>query len=217
MIEVANTLLPIGKNRILDSAYAYGEVEKVNHGISLLLRVIFDFPESEAAFPVPSFGALSPSAPIDRAMAPRFPMALVDGVPFLMISSYWLFGQPASPLNDVRWFREHAELRAAPLRPPDAPLTLLSRLEAAPDWMFGKNAILREPSWMAPDRMIYTDERGYELVKPQILQLMSTLPDMSFLNDTSISLEERWAAAISNIEGRATRWNADQMKYEFAE
>src|SRR5690606_26036811 len=82
-----------------------------------VLRVLFAVPETTGHHPRVDLGAPWPAEPRDPDRFPRFPIALADDVPYLVIRDYESTGY-AQPVEDhVAHFRAHGSLRQALLRP----------------------------------------------------------------------------------------------------
>lgn len=118
VIEAVNALVPLGTEDALAAIDAYLAKQDLakdpQHGLFLVLRVAF---EAEPHPPV-LLGGSSPPPPADAAKAPRFPIAILDDVPVLLVSGYTLRGLPEPVSAHVAYYRAHGRLRAAPLAPP---------------------------------------------------------------------------------------------------
>jgi len=112
VIAAVNELQP------LDKAGALHAIERCDEGPGLfwVLRVLFDVPD-DVGFPAVELGTPAIPPPDEPAALPRFPIAIVQDVPLLVVRGYILRGLPEPVAEHVAYFREHGSLRAAALRP----------------------------------------------------------------------------------------------------
>jgi hypothetical protein len=134
LILAVNTLQPLGKDKALAALSEYLRVsgdtylqENSPQRVFLILRALFDVPTDPGHMPPMRVGAPHPSTPKDPKQIPRFPLAIVDDVPVMLVYGYSLGGAAAPPGDQVEYFREHCKLRDKPLVPPDKPLDLYDR------------------------------------------------------------------------------------------
>ena len=73
------------------------EDEGGREGVFLVLRTLFDPPTDQAVFPHMMVGAPRPPFPKLHTDAPRFPIVVIDDMPFNVVSGYALGGQAESP------------------------------------------------------------------------------------------------------------------------
>jgi hypothetical protein len=136
VIRIVNRLQPLGKEKALAAIDEYLRVtgylsDAPEGGLFLVLRVLFDVPADPGYMPRMGIGAPSPAEPGDRNLIPRFPIALVDDVPLLVVGGYFLAGA-AQPVRDhVKYFRDNGRLRSRPLAPSSRPLDVLDHLPDA--------------------------------------------------------------------------------------
>lgn len=121
VIEAVNALVPLGKDGALaaiDSFLAKQDLAKDPHqGLFLVVRVLFD----ADAHPPMRLGGSHPPPPQSPSALPRFPIALVDDVPLMLVQSYVLRGLPELVTAHVAYYRAHGTLRTAPLAPSPGP------------------------------------------------------------------------------------------------
>jgi len=127
VIKIANTLQPLGKEKALAAIGEYIRVSsewsgfgEARSGIFLVLRVLFDVPESVDPIKVVAFGAPSPPGPKDPHRIPGFPIALVDDIPLMLVNGYSLAGMATPMEKVVAFFRDNGELRPTLLAPSNA-------------------------------------------------------------------------------------------------
>jgi hypothetical protein len=117
VIEAVNALVPLGKERALaalDGFVARQDLAKDPHqGLFLVLRVAF---EADPHPPMLLGGSRPPPPPSPSAL-PRFPIAIVDDVPLMLVSGYTLRGLAEPVTAHLAYYREHGTLRTAPLAP----------------------------------------------------------------------------------------------------
>lgn len=86
-------------------------------GLFWVLRVLMDMP-GEQPFPAVAIGTPTVDPPADPVRLPRFPIVVVDDVPFLTVRGYMLGGL-AQPVEDhVLYYRLWGTVRSKPLAPP---------------------------------------------------------------------------------------------------
>lgn len=78
-----------------------------------MLRVAFD---ADPHPPVLLGGSRPPLPPWPAAL-PRFPIAIVDDVPLMLVSGYALRGLAEPVIAHLAYYREHGTLRTTPLAP----------------------------------------------------------------------------------------------------
>lgn len=144
MIRAVNALLPLGKEKALETIEAYLARGKNripgddNQAVFLLLRVLFEVPEKDGHMPSLALGAPGPSEPADPKAIPRWPVAIVDDIPFLLISGYSLFGMQEPVQNNIGYFKAMGVLRKNSLRPPEDPVCAARNLFKKLDWLYPK-------------------------------------------------------------------------------
>jgi hypothetical protein len=117
VIDAVNALVPLGKDRALDALDQFlarqDLAQDPHQGLFLVLRVAFD------AHPHPPMllGGSRPPPPSAPDALPRFPIALVDDVPLMLVSGYTLRGLAEPVTAHVTYYRAHGTLRTAPLAP----------------------------------------------------------------------------------------------------
>lgn len=132
LIRIANELHGFGKDRVLLAMREYSRVACVifDHGqekLGLVLRVLFDVPSS-GAFPDLQAGRPLPYVRTDLKLIPRFPIALADDIPILLVSGYEMSGRPYSVESDLDFWATNCQLRPHKLRPCDSPLDVVGKI-----------------------------------------------------------------------------------------
>lgn len=208
VIEVVNALQPLGKEKALAAIEEYLRVASRFHsdaaegGLFLVLRVLFDVPAGPGHMPPMILGAPSPAAPGDPKRIPRFPVALVDDVPILLINGYLLAGVPEPVENHVKYFRDQGTLRNRPLEPGGAPLAVMEKLEpvvallhpAGDSWVNHHRAMMR-------NQVLRVVDSVYRLKTDRI----RPGPE----GDT------RWKTILEEFSKLEIRWDAGKGRYTF--
>jgi hypothetical protein len=134
VIAAVNQLVPLGKDgalAALDGFLAQKNLAKDPHqGMFLVLRVLFD----AEPHPPMRLGGSRPAAPASISALPRFPIAMVDEVPLMLVASYTLRGLAEPVTTHVEHYRTNGTIRAAPLAPargPDRLATFVAQYHAA--------------------------------------------------------------------------------------
>jgi hypothetical protein len=137
LIRVTNYLQPLGKEKALAIIGEYARIHAIGVDetwLFLLLRVMFDVPQPPGHMPEMAIGVMSPALPEDRTRIPRFPMVIIDDVPFSLLWGVTLIGKAQPVSQHVEYFREHGTIRAGKLRPPDDPYPSFQKLLRSQEW-----------------------------------------------------------------------------------
>jgi hypothetical protein len=135
LIQVANKLRPLGKEKALAVMCEYERVAGENANEEWLLwaaRALFD-PGDAFFFPVPMIGCVSPRPPDDLREWPLYPVVLVDDIPFNAYAGRFLGGSPESFSQYVERCAKTWIMRPAPLHPPDDPFSAYLEAVKAPE------------------------------------------------------------------------------------
>jgi hypothetical protein len=210
IIQIVNTLQPLGKEKALAAISEYLRVapdfdRPGPEGVFLVLRVLFDIPDDPGYMPRMAVGAPQPPGPEDPKKMPRFPILLQDDVPLLVVYGYNLAGLAEKPeWHHVPYFRDKGRVRAKPLRPSDAPLSLF-------------DACRKEIAGRYELRDAWTVQG---LIARQLLNMVDSVyrpdkaPDNPRLNAIE-NEEEQWKAAVAKVAKLDIRWNAEKNRYTF--
>ena len=137
LIRVTNYLQPLGKEKALAIIGEYCRIHDFDVDetwLFLLLRTLFDVPQPPGHMPDLLIGAMSPGPPKDRTRIPRFPIVIIDDVPFSLLWGVMLAGEAEPVTRHVEYFRKHGTMRAAKLRPPDDPYPSFRKLLRSKEW-----------------------------------------------------------------------------------
>jgi hypothetical protein len=210
LIRAVNLLQPLGKEKALDVIAEYlrvtpGFQDDGREGMFLVLRALFDVPESPGYMPRMLVGAPQPSEPADHKLLPRFPLTIEQGVPLLLVEGYILGGQPEPPSNHLKKFREGDEfkLRTGLLVPPDQPFKALEDFTRSPQWRFNEDS--------------ETASRTLINLRNQLLRLIDTVyrlePDQS--GDLLPWDDKAAEKVLKEASQLKIRWSAEANKYVF--
>jgi hypothetical protein len=106
----------------------------------LIVRTLFEVPDPPGYLPIMRVGAPRPAAPADPRALPRFPIVLVDDIPFRVVGGYAIGGKPEAAEDHLESIARDGALRAHPLRPPDDPLAVIDRLAGQTGTAFLRDA-----------------------------------------------------------------------------
>ena len=122
VIQAVNVLQPLGKEKALeqiDSCLENRDKSQYAYGLFWVLRVLFEAPVGQG-FPPVRMGTPSIPPPAEPAKLPRFPIVMVQDIPFLAVRGYYLRGLPEPVEAHVAYFREHGIILEHPLAPPES-------------------------------------------------------------------------------------------------
>ncbi|MCC6874805.1 MAG: hypothetical protein IT378_10910 [Sandaracinaceae bacterium] len=200
LIRAVNALQPLGAQRALDvieehlrvaPAYAHGDTQ----GFFLVLRALF---EPTPSHPPMLVGAPEPTLP-EQSRLSLYPLAVLDGVPFLLVSGYMLGGQPQPPEQHLQFYRTQGRLRAGPLAPGARPFTALTSLMAQVPSQRGEHA------WQ-----VLTMEQVLRLVA-DVYRPAPIAVDAHF--DPSVDPSARFAELAAAFDRLGARWDPARGAY----
>lgn len=119
VIAAVNALQPRGDAAlsVVDDFLAGREGTEPAMGLFWVLRVLMEMPGWEP-FPAVAIGTPTVDPPANPGRLPRFPIVVVDDIPFLTVRGYVLGGL-AQPVEDhVLYYRSWGSVRPSPLAPP---------------------------------------------------------------------------------------------------
>jgi hypothetical protein len=213
LIVAVNTLRPLGKEKALAALAEYVRVAEW-FGITLdsqraflVLRMLFDIPEDPGYMPEMRIGGPSGGMTQDLKELPRFPLAVVDDVPFMLVSGYNLAGFPEPVESHLDYFRENGRLRAKPLQPPDGPQDLYNPLLKVSDPLWRGERFRQFQHVFLASQLLSLIENVYRLPADQD-ELESPMTPEKF--------ETTWNAAQADLHKLDVRWDAPTNRYVFA-
>lgn len=220
-IRIVNAPQPLGKERALAAISEFLRVS-ANHeaqeGIFFVLRVLFDVPNPPAHMPQMLIGAMAPLEPTDMRICPRFPVIIVDDVPFSVLDGLMLGGVAQNPAEHVEYFRKHGAIRKELLRPPDDPMRIMSDLKKSQDWIWNRPYSGRG---MMGDKWNVRDEGDVvSFLRDEWLRVVDTLyhveDDNSFYGTKLVGLQhpgKAWTEVENSFRAMKTRWDPAAMRY----
>lgn len=214
VIRAVNLLQPLGRGKTLA---AIGEFLRVSsdfddparEGMFLVLRTLFEVPSVPGYFPRMLVGAPDPSEPNDPKLLPRFPIALVDDVPLLVVEGYSLGGLAEPPEDELDYFRRDGKLRATQLAPTSTPIAALEHFIKSPQWFVPKT---NRPTEGQTER---------DMLREQILRMLSSVyrvePDSegNLLRTGCDGDTSKRDKILTKAAELRIRWNLKLDKYTF--
>jgi hypothetical protein len=209
MIKIVNSLVALGKERALAAMSEYLRVApqwpREPDGIWLVLRVLFEIPSRPGYLPEPLLGSPWPAVPKDPKILPRFPMAVIDDVPLLLVSDYAVLGAGSVP-PDLEYFRKHCHARTKPLRPTNQPFVVLPKLMESTQWVY------------STDLKSSDSNSGKVLLINQLLRLVSSVyrTDIDFEKyggTEGTELNRLWRDQIQRFSQKGVFWDPDINEY----
>lgn len=140
LIRTANALIPLGKERAFS---VIREAEALGSGGNLhwLIRTVCEVPTPPGYLRVPMIGAISPSPPADLTTNPRFPVVILNDIPFVIPTGVTLSGVA----ERASWYLDEEgpklQLRTSLLHPPDDPFVSCKALIADKRWLSGSDGL----------------------------------------------------------------------------
>ena len=144
LIRAVNALQRLGRDRavaVLRAYLAAAPPGDGRDGTFLVMRALFAPTDPPGYLPPMHVGAPEPAAPADPRMLPRFPLALVDDIPLVVVAGYMLAGKAERPEDHLALLAGNSFL-ARPLAPPDDPLAAIDRLAGRAGTPFLRDANL---------------------------------------------------------------------------
>jgi hypothetical protein len=225
LIQIINTLQPLGRERSLAAIREYLRVSdwfsqctRAGDGLFPVLLVLFDLPDE---FPPSTFAHLgmpAPSGPKNPHLIPRFPIALVDDVPLLLISGYMLAGMATPMEKIVEAFDLHGHFRSRPLMPKNDPLAVLTDLTTSEQWIYA------DPTVREGDLVSFgaaeDNQREKSMLMEQLLRLIDSvyrLPTDLYGNRLPCGEppEPAWRKIVGEVTTLSIHWDPQQQLYVF--
>lgn len=209
VIRAVNALQPLGKDKALAVIDEFLRVsswfeDPGREGMFFVLRTLFDVPTSPGYMPAMRVGSPAPPPPSDPRLVPRFPIMIVDDVPFNLVSFYNLGGVATPPEMHVDHFRRTGVIRSHPLIPSATPLEMADALVGSEKTDFLQNT-----------------QAERVLIINQLLALTATVihrepnQDGSRLGDTDI--DGQWQVVLANAKVRSFLWSPSNQQYQFTD
>ena len=223
VIQIVNRLQPLGKEKALAAIGEYVRVsdkwsgfDRPRSGMYLVLAVLFDLPDGIYSFQSGAFGAPSPPPPKDANQIPRFPIAIVDDIPLMLVNGYILAGLASPMENVVEFYRVHGQIRPSKLTPNNDPLSAVAHLTNSSQWIYG-DTNLQETKFSPPE-----DARQEQfMLQEQLLRLIDSvyrLPVDAMGNRLpwdENQRDTRWQKVVSDVSALKIKWDSRQDIYVF--
>lgn len=225
LIQIVNTLQPLGKEKSLAVIGEYIRVSDEWSGFSepryrlfLVLQVLFDLPDEIDPSQAGRFGMPIPPGPKNAHQIPRFPVALVDDIPFMLVGGYVLAGM-ATPMEDVlKFFRTNGHLHSHALMPGNDPLAALKHLTTSTQWIYADSRLAQSGGISFGDEI--TNEREKAMLMEQLLRLIDSvyrLPTDVYGNRLPYgeSPESAWQKVLAEVSALKIKWDPHQKMFVF--
>ncbi|HEY8667144.1 MAG TPA: hypothetical protein VIL86_10780 [Tepidisphaeraceae bacterium] len=204
LIAAVNALQPLGKDNALAAIEEYLRVSPPDpaacQNILLVLRTLFDIPKDSGYLPALKIGSITPAEPDNPKDLPRFPIVIVDDIPFLLAFSV-TFGGKAEPVEkQLAYFRTSGVLRAKPLAPTRAPAETIDKILNLP-------GVNNDRDWTK----LLLINQCCNLVSP----VYPLEPDDSGDRFPAISAwDVRWGQISSDLGNLKLQWDAKISQYD---
>jgi hypothetical protein len=197
-IRAINEVVALGPKQaktVMDD-YFRGTNSDEKSGLYPFIRCIFDIPKPPGYLPTPALGPLQPFPPGDLRKSPRYPIALVGGIPYWIASGGAFAGHAESEAIHFRRLEQIAPFRTTPLIPIDKP------------WR-----ILVEPK--IPYDIPYDGRRS--ALNQDILGLVhSAYRPRGYVDGENSSLTDTpqgWRSVVAEMERTGMRWDRVHQQY----
>lgn len=214
LIQVANSLRQLGKDEALKALEQYQELSMVE-GYPRQTRILCALALSifEPADPEMSMILLNGnfSGIAERALSqqgdvstrrewPRFPIEIVDGMPWLYSSDYQDLLFDSYSKDHLKWFRQHCIIRETPLKPVKNPLEAVE-------------SMLKEPRFQQLDPNHRREAE--KLLKRQAYSMVRDLfPPLPLDDVDEPEVESHWDNLFSIAKSSALYWSEDEQAYK---
>jgi PDZ domain len=136
VIRAVNHLQSLGERKSISAMREYLRVASYlnpgREGMNLILRILFDIPADVGYMPPLSMGKLEPPPPANLRDCPRYPLVLVQDIPFCLPYGWSLAGHLPEGTEHLDYFEKHGHFRDKPLVPARDPVGVATSL-ASPD------------------------------------------------------------------------------------
>jgi hypothetical protein len=174
----------------------------------------------------------SPPEPADPTLVPRYPLALIDDIPVMLVAGYLLDDSAQQSVRQqVAYFRKWGRLRSRPLHPSERPWETLAKLVSSPQWLYGRRYKVLYPEPGQPPSAYY--EPGAEpwdrqRIEQQLLRMVVALypvarrakPMRYTVNGKVMPppFDEmdasQWETVVADLKQHPIRWDAVHNRYE---
>jgi hypothetical protein len=226
VIQIINTLQPLGKEKALAAIAEYVRVSDEwsgfggpRSGMFLVLTVLFDLPRGIYPDQAGSFGAPSPGPPKDPGRIPRFPIAIIDNIPLMLVRGYTLAGMATPMENVVDFYRSKGSIRATPLVPSNDPLSAITHLTSSKQWIYGDtNLQITDFSISFGPAEEARSEKS--MLMEQLLRLVDSvyrMPADVYGNRLPWGepAEAAWQKIVADVSALTTQWDSRQDMFVF--
>jgi hypothetical protein len=114
LIDCANRLVSLEKDSVIvaiKSAFERGNSDSEGYGLFLLLQLVFELP-ADKAYPEMHFGKPDIKPSLSALRANRYPLLLVNNIPFLVVQNTFMTGPGDSVDEHLSFYRKFGKVTA---------------------------------------------------------------------------------------------------------
>lgn len=203
IVRAVNALQPLGKEKALAVLKEYVDLTDdmlEDHEIAFwIIRLLFEPVDLGDRIPSPSVAVfiLNDNREDNRVLWPLDPIAIVDGIPFMVGQKIASSGVPGHPFSHIRWVEQYGAIIQSPMSPSGNPLLAADKLIATE-----KFAAIKE-SW------------GRSKTRDICKQAMATLQielDKNKFGEPQFT-EEQWERCLKSEPARM-KWSDESQSFE---
>jgi len=226
VIQIVNTLQPLGKEKALAAVAEYVRVSDEwydfwgpRSGMFLVLAVCFDLPNGIYPDQAGGFGAPSPGPPKDPGRIPRFPIAIIDNIPLMLVSGYTFQGMATPMENVVDFYRAKGSIRATPLVPSNDPLAAITHLTNSKQWIYG-DTNLQRTDFSISFGPTEDARREKSMLMEQLLRLLDSVYRLpTDVNGNRLPCgeppEPAWQKIVADVSALKIKWDSRENSFVF--
>lgn len=202
LIRAVNALQRLGKDKALKVMEQYlaslSEHSDWTDGdiVFWIIRLLFEPVELDGRIPYPAIAVYLDEDPAGNW--PLNPIAVVDGIPFMVGHQIGMGGLPEQPQSHIEWARRHGVIRDEPLTPESDPVTAADRL-------------INSPRFQLLDDYELSD--GASSVRLQALAMIDDVIDPPVRRVSYRLSEGKWSQVRQRTAECRIRWNRQQQTF----
>ncbi|MCH8274218.1 MAG: hypothetical protein IH851_05460 [Armatimonadetes bacterium] len=203
-IQAVNAIVDLGRTQGLATLHEYFRVGGIQNDIGALciIRMIFEVPDPPGYMLLPRIGEIFPRRPFDRRAAPRYPFALVAGVPLDLHCTLAFFGGLDGAERHLEDLEGKCKFRKEPLVPTCFPWEL--------------PAALFDPPYGTLTSCVLGSLKG------QVLRLVETVyridnRDMEHSPFNRTPVSRSWKRIFEDLRKLDMRWDEAKNMYTFTD
>ena len=150
---------------------------------------------------------------------PRFPIAIVDDIPMMLIAGYSLEGMPSRMEDVLEFFRTNGHFRSRPLVPSDDPLAALTHLMTSAQWIYADSRLAESGGISFGDAD--NSEREKSMLMEQLLRLIDSvyrLPHGRVWQPVAMrgtARTQTWQKIRADVAALKIKWNSQEKMFAF--